>query len=167
MLGVLLLSIQALAGTGTCWFATMRNRNARMNSCHFGSAGSVTGSLKLAECINTANSFQGIRIQHWDLSSITVSVYIYFYRNIYWCCSVINARYIHLLTGKPVVAAPRSLVLVSPAGKVINSRGGRPVPVPRGSRITPVQHDVVLDEEGNPVLESNGLPLQVTPGDLW
>lgn len=60
--------------------------------------------------------------------------------------------------------APRSLILVTPAGRVVNSQSGKPVPVPRGSRITPVQHDVILDGEGNPVLESNGQPLQVTPG---
>ena len=77
------------------------------------------------------------------------------------CC-----YYIYMLSGKPVVAAPGSLLLVSPGGKVLNSRSGRPVPVPRGTRITPVQHDVVLDDEGNPVLEPNGLPLQVTPGML-
>jgi len=69
-----------------------------------------------------------------------------------------------LYTGKPVVAAPRSLLLVSPAGQIVNSPRGRPVPVPRGSRITPVQHEVVVDSAGDPVLEENGLPLQVTPG---
>ena len=70
----------------------------------------------------------------------------------------------YYITGKPLVVPPRSLVLLSPAGSIVKSQSGRPVPVPRGSRITPVQHDVVLDNEGNPVLETNGHPLQVTPG---
>ena len=70
----------------------------------------------------------------------------------------------YYLTGKPLVVPPRSLVLLTPAGSIVKSQSGRPVPVPRGSRITPVQHDVVLDSEGNPVLETNGHPLQVTPG---
>lgn len=65
-----------------------------------------------------------------------------------------------------MVAAPRSLLLVSPNGKVIQNKRGRPTPVPRGSKITPVQHDVVVDTEGNPVMEeSSGIPLQVTPGE--
>ena len=71
----------------------------------------------------------------------------------------------NFLTGKPLVVPPRSLVLLTPAGSIVKSQSGRPVPVPRGSRITPVQHDVVLDSEGNPVLETNGHPLQVTPGN--
>lgn len=77
----------------------------------------------------------------------------------------LNSGMSSILSGNPVVAAPRSLLLVSPDGTVVQNKRGRPVPVPRGSKITPVQHDVVVDTEGNPILEENsGVPLQVTPG---